>query len=127
MYAAIKHIHMLTIVLSVGLFIFRYILLMSKSSLLEKKFLKVAPHVIDTLLLGTGVVLIFLTGFYPFTPAGLWLTEKLTCVFAYIALGYVALHLGESRVFKGFAFFGALGWILMAAKLAVTKVPSFLG
>ncbi|MCG7495733.1 SirB2 family protein [Vibrio sp. Of7-15] len=127
MYAAVKHIHLLSIVLSISLFVFRYILVMRASPMLEKPLLKKMPHMVDTVLLATGIGLVLITGFTPFTPAGLWLTEKLTCVMVYIALGFVTLHYGKNKVFKTFAFLGALGWLMVAAKLAVTKVPTFLG
>ncbi|GAB3527675.1 invasion protein [Photobacterium proteolyticum] len=126
MYAAFKHLHMLAIALSVLLFVVRYCLLMANSSLLEKKFLKITPHVVDTFLLLTGVVLIFITGFIPFTEAGNWMTQKLSCVLAYIALGFFTLKYGKNKVFKTFAFLGALGWVVAAANIATTKT-SFLG
>ncbi|MEZ8097080.1 SirB2 family protein [Photobacterium swingsii] len=126
MYAAAKHIHMLAIVLSVLLFTIRYCLMMANSTLNEKKFLKIAPHVVDTILLLSGVALIFITGFMPFTEAGSWLTQKLSCVLAYIALGFFTLKYGKNKVFKTFAYFGALGWVVAAANIAMTKT-SFLG
>ncbi len=126
MYMAMKHIHLVAIALSVLLFVTRYIMMMANSSLLNKKFFKVTPHIVDTILLASGVALIFITGFMPFTAANGWLTEKLTCVLAYIALGYVTLHMGKNKVFKTFAFLGALGWVFLAAQLAVTKT-SILG
>ncbi|ELR63426.1 Protein sirB2 [Photobacterium marinum] len=126
MYAAFKHLHMTAIALSVLLFVARYLMVMANSSLIEKKFLKVTPHVVDTLVLLTGIVLIFMTGFMPFTESGSWLTQKLSCVLAYIALGYFTLHHGKNKVFKTFAFLGSLGWVMAAAKIAVTKT-SFLG
>lgn len=89
--------------------------------------MKVVPHIIDTVLLASGVALVFITGFIPFTPAALWMTEKLTCVLAYIALGYVALHYSRGMAFRLFAFFGALGWVYAAADLAITKTPQLLG
>ncbi|MGR5154671.1 SirB2 family protein [Photobacterium swingsii] len=126
MYAAAKHIHMLAIVLSVLLFTIRYCLMMANSTLNEKKLLKIAPHVVDTILLLSGVALIFITGFMPFTEAGSWLTQKLSCVLAYIALGFFTLKYGKNKVFKTFAYFGALGWVVAAANIAMTKT-SFLG
>ncbi|KXI24082.1 SirB2 family protein [Photobacterium sanguinicancri] len=126
MYAAAKHFHMLAIVLSVLLFTVRYCLMMANSTLNEKKFLKIAPHVVDTFLLLSGVALIFITGFMPFTEAGSWLTQKLSCVLAYIALGFFTLKYGKNKVFKTFAYFGALGWLVAAANIAMTKT-SFLG
>lgn len=127
MYIALKHFHMLTIAISVLLFVLRYALMVAKSPVLENKFLKISPHINDTLLLLSGVGLVAITGFVPFTPAGLWLTEKITCVLAYIALGFFALKLGKNQLLRAFAFFGALGWLAMAGKLVVTKVPVLLG
>ncbi|MGF1716964.1 SirB2 family protein [Photobacterium chitinilyticum] len=126
MYAAFKHLHMVAIALSVLLFVVRYCLMMANSSLLEKKYLKITPHVVDTILLLTGIALIFITGVIPFTESGNWLTQKLSCVLAYIALGFFTLKYGKNKVFKTFAFFGSLGWVMAAANIATTK-SSFLG
>ncbi|USH01777.1 SirB2 family protein [Grimontia kaedaensis] len=127
MYVALKHTHLMFIALSVILFIIRFAWRMMDSKMLEKKWVKVVPHVIDTILLGTGVALIFVTGFYPFTPQGMWMTEKLTCVLAYIALAFVAMKYSQGTMFRLFAFFGALGWVFAAANLAITKTPQLLG
>ncbi|MBD1575002.1 MULTISPECIES: SirB2 family protein [Vibrio] len=125
MYASMKHIHLLSIVISVFLLTLRYILMMMDSSLLHKKWLKITPHIVDTVLLASGISLIFITGFMPFTASAPWLTEKITCVFVYIALGFVALKLGKTKFIRSIAFFGALGWLYWAAHLAITKVPTW--
>ncbi len=67
MYMAMKHIHLTAIALSVLLFVTRYIMVMANSSIINKKFFKITPHVIDTIMLASGVALIFITGFIPFT------------------------------------------------------------
>ncbi|MFW7526370.1 SirB2 family protein [Vibrio ostreicida] len=126
MYEGLKHFHLLTIGVSAILLSVRYVLMMANSDLLEKKFLKVFPHINDTCLLLSGIGLVVITGFIPFTSAAPWLTEKLTCVLAYIALGVFALKLGKNKLFRTFSFFGALGWLAMAGKIAVTKAPMFL-
>ncbi|MGF1683656.1 SirB2 family protein [Photobacterium minamisatsumaniensis] len=126
MYTAVKHLHMIAIALSVLLFVVRYFLMMANSTLNEKKFLKITPHVVDTVMLLSGVALILITGFMPFTEAGSWLTQKLSCVLAYIALGFFTLKIGSNKVFKTFAFLGSLGWVMAAANIAMTK-SSFLG
>ncbi|MDO6708868.1 MULTISPECIES: SirB2 family protein [unclassified Photobacterium] len=123
MYIALKHFHLTIIAMSVLLFVVRFGLMMADSPLMQKKVLKVTPHVVDTFLLLSGVGLIVYTGFMPFSPGADWLNEKLTCVLAYIALGFFALKFGKNKVFKTFAFLGALGWLAMAGKLAVTKMP----
>ncbi|KOO14533.1 SirB2 family protein [Vibrio sp. TBV020] len=127
MYEGLKHFHLLTIAISATLLSVRFAMKMANSNLLEKKFFKVFPHINDTALLLSGIGLIFITGFIPFTPAAPWLTEKITCVLAYIALGFFALKLGKNKLLQTFSFFGALGWLAMAGKVAVSKTPMFFG
>ncbi|ELH0894112.1 SirB2 family protein [Vibrio fluvialis] len=127
MYEGLKHFHLLTIGLSALLLSVRYVLMMMDSELRQHKFLKVFPHIVDTFLLLSGIGLIFVTGFVPFTATAPWMTDKLTSVLAYIALGFFALKLGRNKLLRTFAFFGALGWLAIAGKIAVTKVPMFFG
>ncbi|USP05751.1 SirB2 family protein [Vibrio sp. LQ2] len=127
MYEGLKNFHLLTIGLSALLLSVRYVLMMMDSELRQHKFLKVFPHIVDTFLLLSGIGLIFVTGFVPFTAAAPWMTDKLTSVLAYIALGFFALKLGRNKLLRTFAFFGALGWLAIAGKIAVTKVPMFFG
>ncbi|ELV8851304.1 SirB2 family protein [Vibrio fluvialis] len=127
MYEGLKHFHLLTIGLSALLLSVRYVLMMMDSEFRQHKFLKVFPHIVDTFLLLSGIGLIFVTGFVPFTAAAPWMTDKLTSVLAYIALGFFALKLGRNKLLRTFAFFGALGWLAIAGKIAVTKVPMFFG
>lgn len=127
MYFALKYSHLVIIALSVLLFIVRFCLRMNKSKYFDNRWLKVLPHIVDTLLIATGVALIFITGFIPFTPESVWMTEKLTCVLAYLALSYVALYYSQGTLFRLFAFFGALGWVYAAATLAMSKTPQLLG
>ncbi|MBY8316265.1 SirB2 family protein [Vibrio fluvialis] len=127
MYEGLKHFHLLTIGLSALLLSVRYVLMMMDSELRQHKFLKVFPHIVDTFLLLSGIGLIFVTGFVPFTAAAPWMTDKLTSVLAYIALGFFALKLGRNKLLRTFAFFGALGWLAIAGKIAITKVPMFFG
>ncbi|ASW81665.1 hypothetical protein EAY27_00140 [Vibrio anguillarum] len=127
MYEGLKHFHLLTIAISALLLSVRYALMMMDSKLLQHPFLKRFPHINDSLLLLSGIALIVMSGFIPFTPAAPWLTEKLTCVMAYIALGFFALKLGRNKLLRTFAFLGALGWLAMAGKIAIVKTAMFLG
>ncbi len=123
MYEGLKHFHLLTIAISATLLSVRFALLLAHSPLREKKFFKIFPHVNDTLLLASGIALSSITGFIPFTAAAPWLTMKITCVLAYIALGFFALKLAKNNMLRIFAFLGALGWLGLAGKIAVTKTP----
>ncbi len=100
---------------------------MANSQLIDKKFIKIAPHVVDTVLLLTGIGLIISLGFIPFTAGTEWFTQKVTCILAYFALGFFALKMAKNKLLRIFAFFGALGWLVMAANIAMTKTSSLMG
>lgn len=127
MYLLVKNVHLLSIAISALLLSIRYALLMANSPWIEKKVFKISPHIVDTILLLSGIGLIFILGFIPFTAGSEWFTEKVTCILAYFALGFFTLRVAKNRLLRTFAFFGALGWLLMAGKIAVTKVPALMG
>ena len=62
---------------------------------------------------------------YPFVDP--WMTEKIGAVVAYILLGVMALKSNRNLIFRIFAFLGALGWVVYAAKLAHFKQAVILG
>lgn len=124
MYMAFKHTHLLMVAISLSLLILRFVLSLRGSGLLQHKFLKVAPHVVDTLLLLSAVGLMVSISQYPFVNP--WLTEKLIGLLAYIGLGVMAFK-GRTTTLKVFAFLGALGWLVLVAKVAITKTPILFG
>ncbi|BCV37585.1 MULTISPECIES: SirB2 family protein [Shewanella] len=125
LYPAVKHLHMTLIAVSVLLFIVRFVLKLRQSAIMDKKLLKVGPHVIDTFLLLSGLILCFMIKQYPFVDP--WMTEKIGAVVAYILLGVMALKSNRNLIFRIFAFLGALGWVVYAAKLAHFKQAVILG
>jgi uncharacterized membrane protein SirB2 len=121
---ALKHTHLLLVAISLSLLLLRFGLSLKDSPLLQRKFLKIAPHVVDTLLLLSAVGLMLTISQYPFvTP---WLTEKLFGVLAYIALGVMALK-GRTLLLRSFGLAGALGWLVLVVKVAITKQPVLFG
>ncbi len=124
MYMALKHSHMLFATLSVLLLLVRFALSFTNSTLLQTKFLKIVPHVVDTLLLLSAVWLMFTISQYPFTSP--WLTEKVIGVAAYIALGFMALK-GRTTALRAIALLGALGWLGLVIRVAITKTPVLFG
>ncbi|KFZ36406.1 invasion protein [Shewanella mangrovi] len=118
-YTAVKHFHLMMIGLSVMLFIARFGMKLKGSALLQKKWLRILPHAVDTLLLLSGISLSIIISQYPFVDG--WLTEKLVAVIAYILLAALAMKANRGTMFRIFAFVGALGWLVFAAKLAVLK------
>ncbi len=123
-YFAFKHLHILTAVISIALFILRYWWQYRASPMASKRWVRIVPHVNDTLLLLSGVGLVLITHFYPFSPQGAWLTEKLFGVIIYIVLGFIALgRRPRSQQIRLFAFLLGLVVLYVIIKLAATKIP----
>lgn len=93
-YSTVKTLHASCALLTLLLFIWRGRLAI-EGGRISRRWLRLVPDSVDTLLLGTGVLLVFLTGQYPLASA--WVTIKLLAVLVYIALGFVALSFGRSR------------------------------
>lgn len=127
-YVWVKDLHILTVLLSVTLLVVRFFWLCHQSPRLQQRWVRIVPHINDTVLLLSGVALVMITHFYPFSPQGAWLTEKLFGVIIYIALGFVALSKKpRSQPARWAAFVLALICLVMIVKLAVTKVSLLLG
>ncbi|WP_137171554.1 SirB2 family protein [Massilia sp. HP4] len=120
-YYALKHIHMTFAVLSGALFLLRGLWMLAESRRLEQRWVRIAPHVIDTLLLASAVGLAVWSSQYPGQSP--WLTAKLVALVAYIGLGTVALKRGRTRQVRALAFAGALACFIYILAVAVTKNP----
>lgn len=123
-YLPLKHFHLLTVVLTALMFILRFCWLLRGSPLLQQRWVRIIPHLNDTLLLLSGVLLVTVTHFYPFSPQGSWLTEKLFGVIIYIALGFIALSKRpRAQKVRWIAFIVALAALVAIVRIATTKMP----
>ncbi|WP_281558613.1 SirB2 family protein [Thalassomonas sp. RHCl1] len=119
-----KHLHMTLAVLSIALFTLRFVWTLTESAWLTKKVVKITPHVIDTLLLALGVAMAVKLMINPLEQ--LWLGEKLLAVVAYIFTGYYTLKLARNRMMQFIGYLGAMGWVMLVFRLAMTKETMFL-
>lgn len=118
LYIALKHTHMTCVALSFGLFMLRGILLFSDPDYLKRKWLRIVPHVIDTLLLVSAIGLMFTIHQYPFVNS--WLTAKLAGLILYIVLGSVALKYGKTMQMRATALILALISFTYIVSVALT-------
>ena len=118
-----KHLHITLAVLSVALFTYRFILTLIESEKLDRKWLKISPHVIDTFLLIAGISLAVKLHFNPMEH--MWLAEKILALFAYIFTGYYTLKLARNKPMRILGFHGAIGWVMMIVPLAMTRESVF--
>lgn len=104
---AIIHLHGLFVILSLLGFVARGWWMLRDCPILQARWVKIAPHVIDTLLLITALwaawSLFWSHGLHP-----AFLTVKIVGLVIYIALGMVALRLGKSKTIRTIAFIAAL-------------------
>jgi len=113
----IKSIHLIFILASFVSFSGRMALSVLKPEWLQNKILKIAPHVIDTVLLLSGITLViqgnWLDGEYG------WIVSKFILLLGYIAFGVMAMR------FKGIkrwvAFTAAIAFYVSIFIIAITK------
>ena len=118
-YFAIKHIHMLTAAITALLFLLRGYWMISGSALLRQRWARIVPHVNDTVLLVSAIVMAIWSGQYPFQQH--WLTAKVLLLIIYIALGTVALKRGKTRSTRIMAFVLALICLGYIFRIALTR------
>lgn len=117
----LKQLHIACAVLSIAGFAARGVLMLGASRLLQARFVRVAPHAVDTVLLASAIALAWLSGQYPFAQG--WLTAKVLALVAYIALGTLALGTGRSPAVRKAAFALALATVLYIVSVALTRDP----
>ncbi|SFM78950.1 SirB2 family protein [Rugamonas rubra] len=118
-YYALKYLHMSCAALSGGLFLLRGCWMLFQPARLQQRWVRVAPHIIDTALLASAVTLAVLSGQYPLAQG--WLSAKVLALLLYIVLGTVALKRGKTRAVRAGAFTAALACFGYIVAVAVSK------
>ena len=116
-----KYVHISSVVLSLIFFVTRGIWMMQDSGLLKNKWVRILAASIDTILLGSAIILAINISQYPFIDS--WLTAKVLALIVYIALGMVALTVGRTKNIRITAWLGALLCFSYIASVALTKNP----
>ena len=119
MYAIVKHIHLTTIAISVVLFLLRFIWTLRQSDMLQKKWVKILPHITDTLLLLSAATLCVMLEQYPFATA--WVSEKLLGLLMYVFMVTLALKIAKTDFMRMVGLVGALSWVAFSGFVAVSK------
>jgi uncharacterized membrane protein SirB2 len=118
-YLAVRHMHMGFAALSGTFFLLRGLWMLRASPLLQQRWVRIAPHVIDTLLLASALFLVFVSGQYPFAQP--WLGAKLCALVLYIVLGTIALKRGRTAQVRALAFGAAVLTFAYIVAVAVTR------
>lgn len=121
MYLALKTTHTIFAALTLAGFLLRGYWLLCDSPLLRHKLTRIAPHVIDTLFLATGIALVVEIRLAVMQNS--WLLAKLIGLVVYIGLGMVAMRFGRTRGARLLALVGAVATFAYIVGVAFSKSP----
>lgn len=120
-YPIVRSLHVGCVVLSLSVFALRGVLMLADAPIRQHPVLRVAPHLIDTVLLGSALSLSVMLQQYPFVHG--WLTAKVLALLAYIVLGSIALKRGRTRRVRVLALLGATFGAAFIVGAALTRSP----
>jgi uncharacterized membrane protein SirB2 len=114
-----KLIHISCAAVSITGFLARSFLKFTAPHYLQHRWIKISPHLIDTVLLASAVVLVIQTRQYPFVDA--WVTAKLLVLLLYIGFGLLTLRFAKTRLQTTAGFVGACLSFSYIIAVALTK------
>ncbi len=117
----VKLVHVTMAVTTGAFFFLRGVWMWRGTPLLERRWVRISPHVIDTLLFATGIGMMVLTRQYPGRVA--WIGYKLGAVLLYILLGHLALRSRQAPFWRRSAWLSALVVYGYVVSVALTKAP----
>jgi uncharacterized membrane protein SirB2 len=120
-YQQLKQLHVACVALSLSLFFLRGLLVLRRSPSADFRWLAWSSHVIDSVLLGSALALIWMGGHQPLSDP--WLRNKLIGVVVYIVLGALALKRAPTHALKTACFILALFVAGNLVHIALYKSP----
>lgn len=121
LYLALKHLHLTCVALSAFGFVLRGFWMMVDSPRLAQRWVRVVPHAVDTVLLGSAMAMAVISSQYPFEQN--WLTAKVVGLLAYILCGTMALKRGKNKAVRSGFFVAALLILAWIVSVALSRSP----
>lgn len=120
-YLIIKNLHALSAVVTIAGFVLRGYWMVTGSDKLQHRITRIAPHVVDTVFLLSGIAMLAMLSLNPFSQG--WLVAKFAGLIAYILLGTLAIRRGSTLQIRIIAFVGALSVFSYIVGVALSKSP----
>lgn len=120
-FVSLKLVHVSAVAVSYALFVLRGIWMMRGSKLLHQRWIRFAPHVVDTVLLASAIALVVMLRQYPFVDN--WLTAKVIGLLVYIGMGTIAIKRGRTRAVRITAWLGAQAVFFYIVAVAIARNP----
>jgi uncharacterized membrane protein SirB2 len=118
---SLKYFHIGCVLLSYTLFFLRGVWMLRGSAILQQRWVKVIPHIVDTALLLSAVTLAFMLSFSPLSSP--WLMAKIVALLLYILLGTIALKRGRTKESRLAAWLSAQLVFIYIVTVALTHHP----
>lgn len=121
MYSVLRHVHVIAAVITISGFVLRGAWMLKSPEKLQHPVVKIAPHIVDSVLLLAGAGLLWALHLNPFTQP--WLLAKFIGLFAYIVLGTIAIKRGPTKRIRTMAFVSAIAVFAYIGGVAISKSP----
>jgi uncharacterized membrane protein SirB2 len=118
-YTLLRGLHIGTVHATLILFLIRGFWMITDAPRLKDRWVRVVPHVNDTLLLFAAIAMLVVAGLDPIAQP--WLLAKIIGLLAYIGLGTIALKRGKTKSVRVKALIAALGVFAYIMAVAITK------
>lgn len=120
-YLALKYVHIVCVVASGAGFVLRGYWMLNNPSRMKLAWVRIAPHLIDSALLGSALAMAVISTQYPFVQD--WLTAKFFGLLGYILCGTVALKRGRSPAIRASFLVAAIIFFTYIVSVALTRNP----
>jgi len=122
-YLILKALHVTSAAASLALFVIRSAWMMWAPERLRHRWVKVVPHLVDTVLLASAIALVWQLGGLVVLRTQSWLVAKIVALLIYIVLGSIALKRGPTLRIRVAAFFAAIAVFGYIVCVAIVKSP----
>ncbi len=117
----LKDIHVTTVIITITLFLLRAFWVFTRSAMMQRKWVRIVPHVNDTILFITAAGLSISLQQYPFVHG--WVTAKVVALLFYIVFASYALKRARSKRSQLIFFILALATVSYIVSVALTRNP----
>jgi uncharacterized membrane protein SirB2 len=109
------------VALSYSLFVLRGVWMLRDSDALQQRWVKIAPHLVDSVLLASAIALAWQLNLSPFSTP--WLAAKIVALLLYVVIGTIALKHGKTKRIRLGAWLAAQLVFVYMVSVAVTHDP----
>jgi len=117
----LKTVHVTCVILSFSGFLIRGLWVLAESDKLENNWVRRVPHVIDTVLLGSALLMLYTRQISVLDND--WLMAKIGALLIYILLGVLALKPGRKKNIRVAAWLSGMCVFGYIVSVALSKSP----